>query len=119
MGLANYNRKFIKDYSKQATPLTKLTRKDKPFIWGKEQETAFNKLKTAMGTAPMLRMFDTKIPIELETDASDLAIGACLTQRHENRRHPVAYYSRKITQAEQNYNIHNKELLTIVIALQH
>jgi len=97
LGLANYNRKFIKDYSKQATPLTKLTRKDEPFIWGEEQETAFNKLKTAMGTAPMLRMFDTKIPIELETDASDLAIGACLTQRHENKRHPVVYYSRKIT----------------------
>jgi len=119
LGLANYNRKFIKDYSKQATPLTKLTRKDEPFIWGEEQETAFNKLKTAMGTAPMLRMFDTKIPIELETDASDLAIGACLTQRHENRRHPVAYYSRKMTQAEQNYDIHDKELLAIVVALQH
>ena len=64
-------------------------------------------------------MFDTRKPIILETDASDLAIGACLTQEHDEKGHPIAYYSRKITQAEQNYDIHNKELLAIVASVQH
>lgn len=64
-------------------------------------------------------MFDTHKPIHLETDASDLAIGACLTQEHDGKRHPVAYYSRKMSTAEQNYDIHDKELLAIVASLEH
>ena len=64
-------------------------------------------------------LFDTKKPVQVETDASDLAIGACLTQEHNGKRHLVAYYSRKITLAEQNYEIYDKELLAIVVALRH
>ena len=64
-------------------------------------------------------LFDTKKPVQVETDASDLAIGACLTQEHDGKRHPVTYYSRKMTPAEQNYEIYDKELLAIVAALRH
>ena len=64
-------------------------------------------------------MFDLAKKVHLETDALDKAIGACLTQEHEGKKHPVAYYSRKITLAEQNYDIYNKELLAIVATLQH
>ena len=119
LGFANYNRKFIKNYSALAQPLIKLTRKDQSFEWTQEQQTAFQKLKEASVQAPTLKMFDEGKPIQIETDASDLAIGACLTQEHEGQRHPVAYFSRKLTPAEQNYDIHDKELLAIVAALRH
>ncbi|CAD0052049.1 unnamed protein product [Aureobasidium pullulans] len=94
LGLANYNRKFISGYSQTALPL-------------------------ACIDGPTLRMFDSGKLVHIETDASDRAIGACLMQDHEGKRHPVAYYSRKMTPAEQNYDIHDKELLAIVAALQH
>ena len=119
LGLANYNRKFVKDYSKMATPLTNLTRKDTKFRWDAEQRTAFEMLKTACCEAPTLRMFDSTKRIQIETDASDLAIGACLTQEFDGTRHPIAYFSRKMTPAEQNYEIYDKELLAIVAALRH
>ena len=119
LGLANYNRKFISDYSKLATPLTNLTKKDTNFHWDKDQERAFQRLKEASISTPTLAMFDTKLPVFIETDASDFAIGACLTQEHNSNRHPVAYFSRKMSPAEQNYEIYDKELLAIVAALRH
>ena len=64
-------------------------------------------------------MFRNNEPARMETDASDLAIGACISQEREGRWHPIAYYSRKMTGAEQNYDIYNKELLAVVEALQH
>ena len=67
----------------------------------------------------MLRIFDLKLHLQIETDASDLAIGACLTQKHKGNRHLLAYYSRKLISAEQNYHIHNKELLAVVVSIQH
>ena len=63
-------------------------------------------------------MFDTEKPSRIETDALDLAIGAYLTQEHEGKWHPVAYILRKLSPAEQNYDIYNKELLAIVAALE-
>lgn len=67
----------------------------------------------------MLRIFNPKIPIQIETDASDRAIGACLTQMQDGKRRPLAYYLRKLTLAELNYDIHDKELLAIVASLMH
>ena len=64
-------------------------------------------------------MFDPTRKVILETDASDFAIGACLTQEWDGNRHPMAYFSRKMTPAEQNYEIYDKELLAIVAALRH
>ena len=64
-------------------------------------------------------MFDPKRKVIIETDASDYAIGACLTQEIEGKRHPVVYFSRKIIPAEQNYEIYDKELLAIVAALRY
>ena len=63
-------------------------------------------------------MFDTEKPSRIETDASDLAIGACLIQEYKGKQHPVAYILRKLSLAEQNYDIYNKELLAIVAALE-
>lgn len=119
LGLANYNRKFIEGYSKTSAPLTELTKKDTRWKWDSAQKQAFQQLKDQCVSAPTLRLFDGKRAVWIETDASDKAIGACLTQEHDGKRHPVAYYSRKMSPAEQNYDVHDKELLAIVAALQH
>ena len=68
---------------------------------------------------PVLCTFQNGEPARIETDASDLAIGACLCQQRDGKWHPVAYYSRKMSPAEQNYDIHDKELLAVVCSLQH
>ena len=120
LGFVNYNRKFIRDYSRRAIPLTNLTKvaTTKEWQWGTKEQQAFEDLKRECLNDPVLKMFDTKKPSRIESDASDLAIGACLTQEHEGKQHPVAYMSRKLSPAEQNYDIHDKELLAIVAALE-
>jgi len=65
----------------------------------------------------VLKLFNPTKSIRIKTDASDLAVGACLSQEYKRKWHPVAYYSRKLSPAEQNYNIHDKELLAIIAAL--
>jgi hypothetical protein len=115
LGTANYYRRFVEGYSKIAAPLTELTKKDQPFQWKEEQDEAFVKIKRHIVTAPVLRMFDPAEPITIETDASDYAIGACMSQPDDSGRlHPVMFYSRKMVPAERNYDIHDKELLAIV-----
>lgn len=119
LGFANFYRRFIKDYSKEAEPLTRLTRKEQRFVWDNEAKQAFEKLKKCFTTAPVLKTFDPKRKIILETDASDFAIGACIGQPDdEGKLRPIAYYSRKLQPAEINYDVHDKELLAIIVALE-
>ncbi|KAL2004449.1 hypothetical protein VTN00DRAFT_5204 [Thermoascus crustaceus] len=119
LGFANFYWKFIWNYSKIVEPLTKLTRKDQKFEWKKEQQKAFDLLKQKFCEAPVLGIFDPEKPIFIETDASDFAIGACINQPDEQGRlHPIAFYSRKMTPPELNYNIHDKELLAIMAAVK-
>jgi len=119
LGFANFYRRFIQDYSQITTPLTRLTRKEVSWEWGNEQQMAFDTLKTAMVTEPILQHFDLERLVTIETDASDYAIGALCSQPDDNGiLHPVAYYSRKLKDPEPNYNIHDKELLVIVDALR-
>jgi hypothetical protein len=120
LGFANFYRQFIKDYSKVAAPLTELTKKDKVFEWTAEAEEAFQELKTRFSTEPILVIFDPSKPSVVETDASDKAIGACLSQADDKGKlRPVAYLSRKFTPAESNYEVHDKELLAIIEAFRH
>jgi hypothetical protein len=120
LGFANFYRQFIKDYSKIAAPLTNLTRKDQVFEWTAEAEGAFQELKTRFSTEPILVIFDPSKPSVVETDASDKAIGACLSQADDKGKlRPVAYLSRKFTPAESNYEVHDKELLAIIEAFRH
>lgn len=118
LGTINFNRKFIQGFSQTSLALTRLTRKDTAWTWTGEQQKAFDKLKEACTKDPVLRTFKPGDPIRIETDASDTATGACLLQKHDDKWHPVAYYSRKMTDTEQNYDIHDKELLAIVTAFQ-
>jgi len=101
------------------TPLSSLSRKEKVWEWGDKQQEAFETLKKAMITEPILQHFDSEQPITIETDASDYAIGAiCLQPDEKGILHPIAYYPRKLKDPEHNYNIHDKELLAIVDALR-
>ena len=118
LGFANFYRIFIKDYSKIAAPLTRLTCKDK-LEWSTEADQAFEILKMAFTSAPILTHLDFQKPFFLESDASDFALGAVLSQHGEDERlHPVAFHSRKFTAAEINYEIHDKELLAIIDSFQ-
>lgn len=117
LGLANYYRKFVKDFTKITKPLTLLTRKDINFHWTDEQQNAFENLKSALTSSPVLRHFDEKLPIEVHTDASDLGLGASLVQREDGETRPVLYASRRLSDAEVKYNTTQKELLAIVWAV--
>jgi hypothetical protein len=115
LGFANYYRRFIKGFSKIAIPLTEITKKDKQFQWNDKAQRAFEQLKSAITSEPVLVMFDPDRQVELETDASDFALGGQIGQRDDNGvLHPIAFYSHKMHGAELNYPIYDKEFLTIV-----
>lgn len=118
LGFANFYRRFIQGFSAKAKPLTRLTGKDVPFIWGTEEQGAFDSLKKSVTSAPVLRHFDPNLDTVVETDASDINVGGVLSQNYEGRLHPVAFFSRTMTPAESNYTIYDKELLAIVTALE-
>lgn len=115
LGFANYYRRFIRDFSKIANPLTELTKKEKTFQWTTKTQEAFEQLQQAILSEPVLVMFDPNKEIELETDASDFALGGQIGQRNEQGKlHPIAFYSHKLHGAELNYPIYDKEFLAIV-----
>ena len=118
LGFANFYRRFIEGYSKLTRPMTDLTKKSEKFVWTDECAKVFQELKDRFTSAPILKHFDPNLPIAMECDASDFALGAILNQIHEKRMHPIAYHSRKFNKHEINYEIHDKELLAIVSAFK-
>jgi hypothetical protein len=118
MGLVGYYRKFIKDFSGIALPLTELTKSRVAFTWGPAEQEAFAKLKETIRTAPVLTLPDPKLPYVVHTDASGFAVGAVLQQDHGQGLQPVAYLSKKMLPAETRYPVHEQELLAIVHACQ-
>ncbi|PIL25459.1 hypothetical protein GSI_13349 [Ganoderma sinense ZZ0214-1] len=107
LGFANFYRHFIDNYAKMALPLHALTKKasrDAPFIWSSEANNAFEALRGAVLSEPVLFHFNPTRPSTLSTDASDFAIAGVLHQPDDaGHLHPVAYYSRKLSPAEINY----------------
>ena len=124
MGFANFYRRFVHGYSRIAAPLSNLTRKDQksfifPWALDSPEQRAFEDLKKAFTTAPILAHFDPDKETWLETDASDYVIAAILSQRGEDGMlHPVAFLSKKMSPQECNYEIYDKELLAIVRAFE-
>ncbi|KAL2892028.1 Retrotransposable element Tf2 155 kDa protein type 1 [Ceratocystis lukuohia] len=119
LGLCNFYRSFIPDFTKLANPLLQLTKKDQAFQWGVQEDEAFQELKTAFTTTPILCTHDPELPTIVEADASGYCLGAALLQKQaDNSTRPCAYFSRKMTAAECNYPIHDKEMLGIICALK-
>jgi hypothetical protein len=113
-GLAEFYRRFVKDFSTIACLLNELTKKNVPFVWGKAQQHAFDELKKRLTEAPLLVLPDFQQTFEIECDASGIRIGGVLMQ---NGR-PVAYHSEKLDGARLNYSIYDKELFSLVRVLE-
>lgn len=119
LGFANFYRVFIPDFSKIAMPLQNLTHKDTPFRWTQQCQESFQKLKDLFTTEPVLATFDPDRTTVLETDSSGYNVGGVLSQYDdEGCLRPCAYFSKKNSPAECNYEIYDKELLAIVRCLE-
>jgi hypothetical protein len=119
LGFSNYYRRFVQDYSKLILPLTALLKNDVKFEWSVDCQKAFDTLKEKFSTAPILMYPDQSKKFIVETDASDFALGAVLSQLDaDGVTHPVAFHSRKLDKCEINYEIHDKELLAIKDAFE-
>jgi hypothetical protein len=114
LGLCNYFRKFVQGFSKLARPLTLLTSAKATWHWGEAEQQCFEGLKAALVSAPVLHMPDMDKEFSVVADASDFGLGAVLFQDH----HPVAYWSRTMSDAEFKYHTTEKELLAVLASLE-
>ena len=119
LGLANYYRKFVKDFAKIACPLNELTKKGLKFHWSDECQTAFDALKTALTQAPILAYPDFQLPFQLYVDASDEALGMVLGQIQNGKEVVIAYAGRKLLAAEKNYSVTEREALAVVAGIKY
>lgn len=114
-GFCNFYRRFIRDYSKIVTPLINLTKKNALFNWTQTCEDSFHLLKNTVASAPTLKPFDWTKEAIIETDASDFVSAGVLSQHDdEGVLRPVAFFSKKHSAVECNYEIYDKELLAII-----
>jgi len=121
LGLAGYYRRFVRNFSAIALPLTELTRnatrQKLDLSWGTKQQLAFVELKRALQSTPVLVLPDLNKEFVVHCDASGYAVGAVLQQDHGNGLQPIAFMSKKMVGAETRYPVHEQELLAIMSAL--
>ena len=117
LGMINYFQRFIKGCASFAGVLSSLLKKGVPFVWTPDHEGAFISLKKSLASTAVLRPFDLRLPIIVQTDASNLGLGAVLLQGAPGSLRPVAFASRKLSGAELNYTTQEKEALAMVYAL--
>ena len=118
LGLANYYRRFIKDFAKIAAPINQLLRKNHKFLWTDACEQAFKALKDALTSAPILAFPNFKEPFHLYTDASNDGIGVTLGQIQEGREVAIAYAGRDFNTAERNYSTTEREALAVIFGIK-
>ena len=118
LGHAGFYRRFIKDFSKISRPLCNLLQKEVDFVFDEECMRAFNTLKEALTSTPIIVPPNWSIPFEIMCDASDYAVGAVLGQRMDKLPHAIYYASRTLNDAQLNYSTTEKELLAVVFALE-
>ena len=114
LGMTGFFRKFIKNYGIICKPLTNLLKKGELFVWNSVAETAFQTLKSALMSAPVLALPDFNKTFVIETDACDVGIGVVLLQDS----HPIAYVSRALGPKNQTLSVYEKEYLAILLAVQ-
>ncbi|KAA0043868.1 Retrotransposable element Tf2 [Cucumis melo var. makuwa] len=113
LGLTGYYRRFVKGYGEIAAPLTKLLQKNS-FKWDEEATVAFENLKLAMTTIPVLALPDWSLPFMVEIDASGSGLGAVLSQNG----HPITFFSQKLSPRAQSKSIYKRELMAVVLSVQ-
>jgi hypothetical protein len=113
LGLAGYYTKFVRNFGLIAKPLTNLLKKDTLFVWLPEHSDAFDMLKQALSTAPVLALLDFAKPFHVETDACGKGIGAVLMQDG----HPLAFISKALSPRNQGLSTYEKEYLAILVAV--
>ena len=120
LGLVGFYSKFIPNYSTVAAPLTDLTKRGclNKIVWGDAQERSFVILKKVLSSNPVLRLPDLSREFILQTDASEVGLGACLLQDFDGQKFPVAYASKKLTKSELNYSVVEKECFALVWAIR-
>lgn len=118
LGVFNYNRRFIQNYAAKASPIISLLKKDVPFVWGPEQEQAFQALKSELASPPALRIFNPHANNRISCDASRLGLGCCHYQEDPvtKRWHPVAFESRKLKASEEKLPIYWLEMASLILA---
>jgi transposase InsO family protein len=118
VGMINFYHKFIPNLADIAAPLNALRKKGVKFVWGKDQQIAFDKLKEAISQPPVLRMADFSKPFALQTDASGVALGAVLSQDVDGFRQPIAYASRTLSVQERKASsIYELECLAVLFGM--
>ena len=117
MGLVTWYRSFIPHLATIAAPLYELMSTRKTFTWTPEAATAVETLQKLVSEAPVLKRWETNIPTRVLTDASLVGIGAVLEQKHDDKWHPVAFWSRKLKDPETRYSATDREWLAIVAAV--
>jgi len=120
IGFINFYCRFIQDFSTIARPLFDLTCSDKAWNWDAKEQKAFECLKMAVTTAPVLVSSQGSEPFRTKADSSDFVSRAIFSQQLPGKEkwHPVAFYSKSLSPVERNYEIHDKEMLTIIHALE-
>ena len=119
LGMCGFYRRHIENFAKIALPLSNLTKKDKQFVWDSRCQEAFESLKSKLTKAPILVKPDMGKPFTLVTDASDVSVGAVLTQSNGKINRVIGYFSRKLTPTETRYSATDKEALGVVLACRH
>ena len=114
LGLCSYYRQYIQNFSHVAAPLTKLTKKKVKFVWDESCQIAFEVLKDKLCSAPILAYPKQDLKYILDTDASDVGIGAVLSQVQEGKERVIAYASKKLNSQQQKYSVTRRELLAVI-----
>lgn len=119
VGLVNWYRRFIQDFSTIIAPITELLKQPKKkFVWTNQANDAFMKLKSALCSAPLLTCPDYDLPFFVQCDASDVGIGAVLWQKHSDGEKVIAYMSQKLTTSERKYSSSERECLAVLVAVE-
>ena len=119
LGLANYYRWFVKDFAKVALPMNQLTRKDKKWKWGEEQQAAFEWLKGVFTTRPVLATPELDKEFRVKVDTSNFTTGGVLSVKcNDDLWQPVAFISKALSKTERNYKIYDKEMLGVIRCLE-
>lgn len=119
VGMVNYYHRFVPQISALLIPLHALDVKKIPFVWSEECERGFLGVKDALSRATMLTFINPSLPLQLVCDASNVAVGAVLQQGTAGQEEPLAFFSRKLKDAQQHYSTYDKELLAIHSAVKH